>query len=82
MARAAWSRPGFAQAVGAGPSAEVDGDLTRSYTDSISPVLSEHPLRFAATACGARFRPTTHPKKEAAAGYLAHRALTRAEFLG
>ncbi len=39
--------------------AEFDADLARRYPALISPVLSEHPLRFAATACGARFRPTT-----------------------
>jgi hypothetical protein len=40
--------------------AEVDGQLRRRYSASILPVLFEHPLPLAATACGARFRPTTH----------------------
>ena len=38
--------------------AEFDGRRPRRYPPLISPVLSEHSLHFAGTACGARFPST------------------------
>ena len=58
----------------------VDADLAQRYPALISPVLSEHPLRFADTACGARSRLTaqvlsrTHPRKRSADAHCAERS--------
>lgn len=57
----------------------IDVKSARRYSANISPVLSEHPLRFAVTACGARFHLTASghrsnaPKNNKFRG-VAHRA--------